>query len=177
MRFPSASMLLRASSLFLLLVVLPLLPAIATVSPAPPEAEAQAPPVPPPPPPQYGGEAEEPGGQAQQVGGISVEILTKELTDGKNVVYAKISHGAPMQTVQMSFAHQGRIKTVDMVHDLNDVYKGLADVRPPSSVIVVRAVDTGGNVGSATAWIAVKPSMGAAWDGFLDWLGGILFRR
>jgi hypothetical protein len=75
-----------------------------------------------------------------------IEILTSYLKAGKNVFKVRITDQSGIQVGDVRYVHNGQIRVVDLVKDLNNVYKALIDIQPPSRVIVVEATDANGNV-------------------------------
>lgn len=75
-----------------------------------------------------------------------IEILSTSLTAGKNVFKVRITDNSGVKLAEIKYVHEGKIKTVDFVKDINDNYKALIDIEPPSRVIVIDAEDQEGNV-------------------------------
>jgi hypothetical protein len=87
-----------------------------------------------------------------------IEVLTSELKSGKNVFKVKITDQSGVQVGDIRYVHNGQIKIVDLVKDLNNVYKALIDIQPPSRVIVVEASDPNGNVATAVKEYDIHPA-------------------
>jgi hypothetical protein len=88
----------------------------------------------------------------------SIQVLTSALTSGKNVFKVRITDQSGVQVGDIRYVHNGQIKIVDLVKDLNNVYKALIDIQPPSKVIVVEASDPNGNAATAIKEYDVQPS-------------------
>ena|SRR2546428_5435504 len=135
------------------------------------QAYAQSVPLPPPPPgPQVGVEPSPAGTPKKGYNSPKIEVVTDRLTQGKDVVRVRITDGSNIAMVTASYVHQGRIVTVTLVQDVDNVYKGLVDVSPPSSVMVFDVTDDQGNKAEVVKWFAVDPSPANILEKFLHWL-------
>jgi hypothetical protein len=65
---------------------------------------------------------------------------------------------------------------VDLVKDLNDVYKALIDIQPPSRVVVIEAGDPNGNIATVVKEFNVNPGSNIFQD-IQDFFSGILSKR
>lgn len=137
------------------------------------QSNAQSPPVPPPPAPSIEGSNEEDVREPRQSDDKSapvIEILTKELVEGKNLIRARVSDNSSIAFVKVRYAEGGFITSADLVLEGGTTYKGLVSVLPPSSILVFEAVDTDGNIGQASKWFSVSPIQKNFIDQFLGWL-------
>jgi hypothetical protein len=75
----------------------------------------------------------------------SIEILTKVLREGKNVIRINVSSEAEIDYCSISFLKESTKKTVDCVEDRGSIYKGLVDAKPPYQPIEVNARDVYGD--------------------------------
>lgn len=75
-----------------------------------------------------------------------IEILTDSLHSGKNVFEVKITDDSSLRVREVKFVQNGQLKTEGLFRDVNDVYKALVDIQPPSRVVVVTAGDAAGNL-------------------------------
>jgi hypothetical protein len=75
-----------------------------------------------------------------------LEILTKELHEGKNVFRVKISDESSLATREVKYVHNGQLRVDGLFRDQNDVYKALIDIHSPSRVVMVTASDANGNI-------------------------------
>lgn len=80
-----------------------------------------------------------------------LEILTKELWEGKNVIRIKVISQAPIDDCKINFLKQRIMRTVDCVNDHGNVYKALIDADPPYQIVDVTARDIYGD-SSATSF-------------------------
>lgn len=108
---------------------------------------AQVPPPPPPPPPPM---------QNPDVGTpntthspsrehISMEVLTSRLTEGKGIIRVRIVHSFVLVSVRASYIHEGKVITIPLIHEKDEIYKGLVEVQTPSSIIFFDIIDERGN--------------------------------
>ena len=74
-----------------------------------------------------------------------IEVLTKELTEGKNVVEVLILDDSDIKIKQIVYVKQGSLSMTSLVEDSKNHYVGLIDVLPPSTVIRVDATDSANN--------------------------------
>ena len=77
-----------------------------------------------------------------------LEMLTKGLWEGKNVIRIKVISQAPIDDCKINFLKQRNIRTVDCVNDHGNIYKALVDAEPPYQILDVTARDIYGD-GSA----------------------------
>jgi hypothetical protein len=119
-------------------VVLALVLSVTTVS-------AYAQPFPIPPPLQSGFEEEEHIAEGDKTP-PQIEILTDELTSGKNVFRVKITDESSLRIREVRYIQDGQFRTEGLFRDQNDVYKALIDIQPPSRIVVVTAGDAAGNI-------------------------------
>ena len=84
-----------------------------------------------------------------------IKFLTTSLTEGKNVLKAKITDKSDLKYAEIRYVHNGDVVTQGLVRDQNNVYKALIDVRSPSALIIITAVDTNGQRASATKMLNV----------------------
>jgi hypothetical protein len=74
-----------------------------------------------------------------------IEMLTKELWEGKNVIRIKVISQAPIDDCKINFLKQRNIRTVDCVNEHGNTYKGLVDAEPPTQILDVTARDLYGD--------------------------------
>ena len=74
-----------------------------------------------------------------------IEVLTKELSRGKNVVEIRITDESYIKTKQIVFVKQGTLSLTSLVEDSKNHYVGLIEALPPSTVIRVDATDAANN--------------------------------
>jgi len=137
------------------------------------QSNAQSPPVPPPPAAsiEYSNEEDvREGPPSDNKYAPVIEILTKELVEGKNLIRARVSDNSSIAFVKVSYAEGGFITSSNLVLEGGTTYKGLVSVLPPSTVLVFEAVDAEGNSGQASKWFSVSPIQKNVIDQFLGWL-------
>lgn len=78
-----------------------------------------------------------------------IEILTTELSAGKNVFRVRLTDDSSLQVREVKYVQNGEIKIDGLYRDQNDIYKALIDIQPPSRIVVVTAGDANGNTASA----------------------------
>jgi hypothetical protein len=105
-----------------------------------------------------------------------VEVMTSSLKAGKNVFKVKLTDESGIQLGDVKYIHDGKIKVVDLVKDLNDVYKALIDIQPPSRVVVIEAGDPNGNIATVVKEFSVTPDSNIFQD-IQDFFSGILSKR
>jgi hypothetical protein len=71
------------------------------------------------------------------------------------VLKAKITDKSDLKYAEIRYVHNGDVVTQGLVRDQNNVYKALIDVRSPSALIIITAVDTNGQRASATKMLNV----------------------
>jgi len=74
-----------------------------------------------------------------------IEVLTKDLKQGKNVFKVKITDASGIGLREVKFVQNGAIRIADLVKDYDNVYKTIVTVQPPSAVIVINVEDGNGN--------------------------------
>lgn len=74
-----------------------------------------------------------------------VEVLTKELKQGKNVIRVNITSEAGISNCKIDYVIKSIKKVVDCVNDHNTVYKALIDADPPSQTVEIYARDIYGD--------------------------------
>ena len=74
-----------------------------------------------------------------------IEVLTQELSRGKNVVEIRIIDESDIKTKQIVFVKQGALSSTSLVEDSKDHYVGLIEALSPSTVIRVDATDAANN--------------------------------
>ena len=79
----------------------------------------------------------------------NIEILTTELSAGKNVFRVRITDDSSLQVREVKYVSNGQLKVDGLFRDQNDVYKALVDIQPPSRIVVVTASDSSGNLATA----------------------------
>jgi hypothetical protein len=86
-----------------------------------------------------------------------IEILTKVLKEGKNVIRVNVSSEAEINYCIISFPRGDEKRIADCVQDKGSVYKGLIDANPPSQIVEVHAKDTYGDSAFGVERINVVP--------------------
>jgi hypothetical protein len=133
----------------------------------------QSPPVPPPPAPTTEGSNEEDVREPTVLNDKSapvIEVLNKDLTEGKNLIRAKVTDDSSVSSVRVRYVENGFVTAADLVHEEGTTYKGLIEVLPPSSVLIFEAVDAEGNLGQETQWLSVSPIQKNFIDQFMAWI-------
>lgn len=87
-----------------------------------------------------------------------IEVLTTELTAGKNVFRVRITDDSSLQVREVKYVSNGQIKIDGLFRDQNNVYKALVDIHPPSRVIVITASDVNGNMATTFKEYDIKES-------------------
>jgi hypothetical protein len=87
----------------------------------------------------------------------TIEILTKVLKEGKNVIRVNVSSEAEINYCIISFPKEDEKRIVDCVQDKGSVYKGLIDANPPSQTVEVHAKDIYGDSAFGVERINVVP--------------------
>jgi hypothetical protein len=87
-----------------------------------------------------------------------IEILTTELTAGKNVFRVRITDDSSLQVREVKYVSNGQLRVDGLFRDQSDVYKALVDIQPPSRVVVVSAGDANGNMATTYKEYDVKKS-------------------
>jgi cellulose synthase/poly-beta-1,6-N-acetylglucosamine synthase-like glycosyltransferase len=87
----------------------------------------------------------------------SIEILTKVLREGKNVIRINVSSVAEIDYCSISFLKGSTKKTVDCVEDRGSIYKGLVEAKPPYQPIEINARDVYGDSTFSVERIDVVP--------------------
>ena len=78
----------------------------------------------------------------------TIQFLTTNLTQGKNVLRLKITDQSGIMQCEIKYATNaanGKPKTADCVYDHDNIYKSLISSNPPSQVVEVYATDPNGN--------------------------------
>jgi hypothetical protein len=87
----------------------------------------------------------------------SIEVLTKVLHEGKNVIRINVSSEAEIDYCSISFLKESIKKTVDCVEDKGSIYKGLVEANPPYQPIEISARDVYGDSSFRVEIIDVVP--------------------
>lgn len=85
-----------------------------------------------------------------------IEILTTDLKEGKNVITVRVIDESFLQTRQVKYVEEGRIKLTDLARDHGNVYHALINVRPPTSIIEIEVIDSAGNRAEITKELPVS---------------------
>jgi hypothetical protein len=75
----------------------------------------------------------------------NVEVLTKDLREGKNVIKVRITSDAGIDYCKIKYTKLSGMKTVDCVNEQNNIYKALIDANAPSQTIEVYVSDIYGD--------------------------------
>lgn len=87
----------------------------------------------------------------------NVELLTKQLIQGKNVIKVNITSQSGIKDCKISYNKQGKIKTVDCVNDHDTVYKALIDAYPPFQTLQIYTCDINGDTTYSVGRLSVVP--------------------
>lgn len=87
-----------------------------------------------------------------------IDVITPNLKAGKNVFKVKLTDESGIQLGDIKYVHNGQIKVIDLVKDINDVYKALIDIQPPSRIVVIEAGDPNGNIATVVKEFSVSPA-------------------
>ena len=109
------------------------------------ESWGQIPPMPPPPPSNPGQDRTNLKIVKGDKTPPKIEVLTKELRQGKNVLEIRINDDSDIKTKQIVFVKQGTLSSTSLVEDSKNHYVGLIEALPPSTVIRVDATDSANN--------------------------------
>jgi hypothetical protein len=88
----------------------------------------------------------------------SIEILTTELREGKNVFKVRITDESSLRVREVTYVYGGQLRTDGLFRDQNNVYKALIDMHPPSRIVVVTAGDANDNIDSVHKEYGVSAS-------------------
>jgi hypothetical protein len=102
-----------------------------------------------------------------------VEVLTKELTQGKNVIKIKITSEAGIDYCKIKYIKEGSMKPGDCVNDHNNIYKALIDANTPLQTIEVYVIDIYGDSTSISKKLNVVPQssiLDLIWNNLLHFL-------
>lgn len=87
-----------------------------------------------------------------------IEVLTKELTEGKNVVEVLIFDDSDIKIKQIVYVKQGSLSMTSLVEDSKNHYVGLIESLPPTTIIRVDATDSANNKATIYEKIIVTES-------------------
>jgi hypothetical protein len=79
----------------------------------------------------------------------TIEILTAELHEGKNVFRVRITDESSLRTREVKYVRDSQLTIDGLFRDRDNVYKALIDISAPSRIVMVTAGDANGNVVSA----------------------------
>jgi hypothetical protein len=105
----------------------------------------------------------EPVGEMQQVNDDTrpvIEVLTGNLTEGKNVIFVRITDESRIDHKFVKYVSDGRIVYGDLVKSENSQYKSLVNVKAPNALIIFNAIDEYGNKAVMKKTFVVEPSKG-----------------
>lgn len=88
----------------------------------------------------------------------SIGIITKDLSEGKNVFKINLTSEAPIENCKITFTKGDLIKTEDCVADRGTVFKALIDAKPPYQTVNIYARDIYGDSSSTVEKIHVVPT-------------------
>jgi hypothetical protein len=88
-----------------------------------------------------------------------IEILTKDLIEGKNVVRINVSSKATINNCKITFTKDHTRRTVDCVEDNGSIYKALIDAKPPYQILEIRARDIYGDSSITIEKLSVIPQV------------------
>lgn len=110
------------------------------------ESWGQIPPLPPPPPSNSGHDRDKDLKIAKgDKTPPNIEVLTKEIRQGKNVVEIRITDDSDIKTKQIVYVKKGALYSTALVEDSKNHFVGLIEALPPSTVIRVDAIDAAQN--------------------------------
>jgi hypothetical protein len=90
----------------------------------------------------------------------TIDLITKELRQGKNVIRINVISEAQINYCKIKFFKQdATLKTVDCVKDHGSMYKGLVDAKPPYQILEVHARDIYGDSTSSVKSLKVIPAL------------------
>jgi hypothetical protein len=87
----------------------------------------------------------------------TIEVMTKVLTDGKNVFRMNITSEAPIEDCKITFAKGDAKRTEDCVKDIGTVFKALIDAKQPFQTVHIDARDIYGDSSSTVEKLSVLP--------------------
>jgi hypothetical protein len=119
------------------------------------ESNAQVMPIPPPAPGTINGNNEE--NVKDDNTPPSVEFLTDELKEGKNVLKVKVTDESLIELKEVRYVRDGMIRSTDLVKDQNNIYKALITVKVPSAIVEIKVGDEYGNKENVAKSFTVIP--------------------
>jgi hypothetical protein len=75
----------------------------------------------------------------------TVEVITKVLKEGKNVIRINASSEAAINYCKITFSKEAIKRTVDCVEDKDSIYKALIDAKPPYQTVEIQVRDIYGD--------------------------------
>jgi hypothetical protein len=103
-----------------------------------------------------------------------IEVMTKELRDGKNVFRTNITSEAPIKDCKITFTKEDVERTEDCVRDVGTVFKVLIDAKQPYQTVTIHAKDIYGDSSSIIEKLRVLPQLSineAIWNALSSILG------
>ena len=103
-----------------------------------------------------------------------IEITTKELVEGKNVIFVRITDESALDSRFVKYVSNGKIVYGDLVKSEGDQYKSLVDVKGPKSILIFQATDEFGNKAIVKKEFTVKPSESNWLNRATNWFQNLL---
>jgi hypothetical protein len=85
-----------------------------------------------------------------------ITITTEKLFEGNNVLKLKILDDSPLKKRSLNYTNGNNMATTYLAKEHNNEYRALVKVNPPSSKIIVTAVDMNDNVARLVKVLEVK---------------------
>lgn len=85
-----------------------------------------------------------------------IEVITKELRQGKNVVEVRIIDDSDLKTKLIVYVKNRGLSSTSLVEDSENHYVGLIESLPPSTVIRIDATDAANNKATIYKQLVVK---------------------
>lgn len=85
-----------------------------------------------------------------------ITITTEKLFEGNNVLKLKILDDSPLKKRSLNYTNGNNMVTTYLAKEHNNEYRALVKVNPPSSKIIVTAVDVNDNVARLVKVLEVK---------------------
>jgi hypothetical protein len=97
-----------------------------------------------------------------------ITIATEKLFEGNNVLKLKILDDSPLKKRGLNYTMGNNMVTTYLAKEHNNEYRALVKVYPPSSKIIVTAVDTNDNVARLVKVLEVKNGFGNLIENFTN---------
>jgi len=103
-----------------------------------------------------------------------IDIVNVNFKQGTNLFVVNITDESDLKIYQVKYVNSGDIIVKDLLKDQNNQYISLINVQPPSSIVVISAVDAAGNKATIVKEIIIVEEPFNFFNPFIYWFQGLI---